>query len=263
MRSGRGEADLFLAIDCGNTTTHFGVCSRDRILADFRIPSDERALLREAPGAIAARIRGEGAPGGAIISSVVPRLHRALGRLCGRVGARPLWLTHRTPTGIHLLYRRPAEIGADRIANAVAAHARYGGGVIVVDIGTAITFDCISRSGAYLGGVIAPGPAMARGALAAGTGLLPLVGPGMPAGVIGKSTAHAVRAGTVFGTRALIAGIVDGIRREMGGRPKIVFTGGQLVHIVQGWRYPKIVEPLLTLDGLRIIYGRVRPRRAG
>lgn len=243
----------FLIIDAGNTTAHFGVCDRERILAHFRIPSIISRLREEGPTAL----RKIGALDGALISSVVPLLSGTLESLCRGIGLKPIWLSHRTPTGFRLLYAKPSEIGSDRIANVAAARERYRTPAIVVDIGTAVTFDCISKRGDYLGGVIAPGPRLSRAALAERTGLLPFVDIAKPPRVIGKSTVHAIQAGMIFGTRALIAGIVGGLRREMGGRPTVIFTGGQIELIIHGWRYPKIVDPLLTLQGLRIIYNRI------
>ncbi|MCX6356777.1 MAG: type III pantothenate kinase [Candidatus Aureabacteria bacterium] len=255
-----GDTHLrFLVIDAGNTTVHFGICERDSIVDQFRLPSIASILHCEGPKMVR-RASGARPLAGALISSVAPKLDPAIAALCRHAGLTPSWLDHRTPAGIKLLYKKPREIGADRIANSVAAKALYGAPAIVVDIGTAITFDCISKGGAYLGGVIAPGPRLARAALAERTGLLPFVEIQTPGSVIGKSTAHAIQAGMVFGTRALITGIVRGLVSEMGGRPHIIFTGGQIELIISGWKYPRIVDPLLTLHGLRIIYNRLTGR---
>jgi len=250
------EKRYFLVIDVGNTTVHFGVCNQERILKQFRLPSIASQLCKEAPRALG-RIQECTIPlGGALVSSVVPLLNSSINSLCRRLGIKPTWLSYKTPTGIRLLYRKPREIGSDRIANATAAREIYGVPAIVVDIGTAITFDCISAEGAYLGGVIAPGPMLSRAALAERTGLLPLVDIERPPHIIGKSTVHAIQAGMIFGTRALISGIIRGVQKEIGGRPKVIFTGGQLELIIHGWDYPKLVDPLLTLQGLRIIYNK-------
>jgi len=246
----------FLVIDVGNTTVHFGVCNREKILKQFRIPSIASRLCKEAPRVLR-KIGAEHIPiEGVLVSSVVPLLNNSVNSLCRRMRIRPIWLNHKTPTGIRLLYKKPQEIGPDRIANVAASRDLYGVPAIVVDIGTAITFDCISAKGAYLGGVIAPGPMLSRAALAERTGLLPFVDIETPPQLVGKSTVHAIQAGMIFGTRALISGVISGLKKEMRGRPKIIFTGGQLELIVQGWDYPKLVDPLLTLQGLRIIYNR-------
>lgn len=242
-------------IDSGNTTTHFGICDRNRILYQFRVPSVAQMLLRDACSVLKRRA-ADRSFSGVLIGSVVPRLNPSLELLCTRVGLAPVWLNHRTATGIRLLYKKPSEIGADRIANSVAAKELYGVPAIVVDIGTAITFDCISGAGSYLGGVIAPGPVLSRTSLAERTGLLPFVDIKIPPRIIGTSTARAIRAGVVYGTRSLIVGVVGALRSEMKGTPRVIFTGGQLALIVRGWNYPKTVDPFLTLQGLRIIYNR-------
>lgn len=256
-------ARRFLVIDAGNTTVHFGICTRERIVDEFRVPSGATRFLAESVREIRRRIPEKGGLEGALVSSVVPRLKRAITGVCWRVGIVPAFLTHRTPTGIALRYKKPREIGADRIANAAAARERHGLPAIVVDIGTAITFDCISGDGAYLGGIITPGPHLARSALAERTGLLPLVDVQEPPHVIGRSTVHAIQAGIVHGTRALVRGLVGELRRAMGGRPKVIFTGGQLESIVRGWDYPRRIDPFLTLHGLRIIYNRIASFTSG
>ena len=247
----------FLVIDAGNTTVHFGICTRERIVDEFRVPSGAPRFLAEGVRELMKRVPGRGALDGALVSSVVPRLNRALAGICWRIGIVPAFLNHKTPAGIRLHYKKPYEIGPDRIANAVAARELYGVPAIVVDIGTAITFDCISRGGSYLGGIIAPGPHLSRAALAERTGLLPLVNVKKPPHVIGKSTVHAIQSGMIHGSRALICGLVAELRRAMGGRPKIAFTCGQLELIIRGWDYPRLINPLLTLHGLRIIYNRL------
>ena len=257
MRAHRTSPRRFLVVDAGNTTVHFGLSTRERILGEFRLPTHTPRFIAAAVREIRRRVPARRGFGGALVSSVVPRMDRTLARVCWRLGTIPAFLTHETPTGIRLRYRKPQEIGADRIANAAAARERHGLPAIVVDIGTAITFDCISRNGAYLGGIITPGPHLARSALAERTGLLPLVDVQKPPHVIGKSTVHAIQSGMVYGTRALIKGLVDELRRAMGGRPKVIFTGGQLESIVAGWSYPRRIDPLLTLHGLRIIYNRL------
>ncbi len=250
-------AKQFLVIDAGNTTTHFGVCNETRILKHFRLPSIASTLVREAPRALKTGRLGSVPLSGALVASVVPKLNSPLRKICLQLRVEADWLSHKTPIDLRLLYRKPKEIGADRIANIIAARENYGCPSIVVDVGTAITFDCISKGGAYLGGIIAPGPKLSRAALAIRTGLLPFVDIKTPRQLIGKSTAHAIQAGMIFGARELIKGIVQQLRVEMGGRPKVIFTGGQLELIVRGWRYPKLLDALLTLNGLRIIYNKV------
>ncbi len=249
--------ERFLIADAGNTTVHFGICTADRLLRRFRVPSRPARGLADARRELAAGIAAHGPLDGALVSSVVPRLNGTLARICRDAGVEAVFLTHETPAGIRLAYPRPWEIGADRIANAVAARELHGAPAIVVDVGTAITFDCISPRGEYLGGIIAPGPRLACAALAGHTGLLPLVEPAAPPGVIGRSTVQAIRSGVVLGTRVLILGLTRELRRAMGGRPALIFTGGQFGLVARGWTHHGLVDPLLTLHGLRIIRARL------
>jgi type III pantothenate kinase len=259
MRTNRSAGGgRFLVVDLGNTTAHFGICDSHGVRRRFRVASDERRLLRDVPRLLAGASRPP--LSGALISSVVPRLNPAMRKLCRDAGIRARWLDHRTAEGVPLRYPRPEEVGADRIANAAAAHELYGGPAIVVDMGTALTFDCVSRDGAYLGGVIAPGPVLMCAALAERTGLLPQVRLSIPSRALGRTTVHAIRSGAVFGARAIVEGIVAALGKDMRCTPKIIFTGGQFPLIARGWKYPRIVNPLLTLEGLRIIYCRLRVR---
>jgi len=256
------RSERFLIADSGHTTVHFGICTATRLLCRFRVPSRPTGALAAAKGELAAGIAAHGPLAGALVSSVVPRLNGTLARICRDAGVAAVFLTHETPSGIRLAYPRPWEIGADRIANAVAARELHGAPAIVVDVGTALTFDCISARGEYLGGIIAPGPRLSCAALAGHTGLLPLVEPAAPPGVIGRSTVQAIRSGVVLGTRLLIRGLVKELRRPLGGRPALIFTGGQFGLVARGWAHHGLVEPFLTLHGLRIIRARL-PRGDG
>jgi len=251
----------FLVVDVGNTTIHVGVCEREALMIDFRLPSAASVLRRKGRRTFRRYSASYMPLSGAMVSSVVPLLNPVIHSLLRGICPRVEWLSHRTPTGIKLRYKRPREIGSDRIANVAAARELYGTPAIVVDIGTAITFDCISTDGAYLGGIIAPGPRLSRAALAEHTGLLPFVEIDAPPGIIGKSTVHAIQAGMILGTRALISGLLRELRKKMGGRPRVIFTGGQTELIIKGWNYPKIIDPRLTLQGLRIIYNKLVNRR--
>lgn len=154
-------------------------------------------------------------------------------------------------------YPLPAQIGADRLANAVGVLNRHGAPAIVIDFGTAVTFDVISGEPAYCGGVIAPGLGAMSGYLTRRTALLPEIELIEPATAVGKSTAHAMQAGAVFGYRGLVRGIVQRLREEMGGDPRIIATGGDAAVISRGLPEIDAVDPDLTLDGLRIIAARV------
>lgn len=193
-----------------------------------------------------------------VVSSVVPPLDSTLRDAVERYfQTKALFVEPGVKTGMPVLVDNPAEVGADRIVNGVAAFERYGGPCIVVDIGTAITFDVISVRGEYLGGVIAPGVGISAEALFQRTARLPKVDIRRPAMVIGTNTVTHIQSGLFYGFIGLVDGIVERIIEEMGGtKPKIVSTGGLATMIASGSRYIGIVDELLTLDGMRIIYER-------
>jgi type III pantothenate kinase len=155
-----------------------------------------------------------------------------------------------------ILYDNPREVGADRIVNSVAAYERYHNACIVVDFGTATTFDCVSGRGEYLGGVITPGIGISLDALCAKTAKLPKVELVKPARVIGKTTVHAIQAGSIYGYVALVDGLVDRIRGELGAGARVIATGGFATLLAPESRTIETVDEFLTLDGLQLIYRR-------
>lgn len=167
------------------------------------------------------------------------------------------FLDHASPLGLAVDYPLPAQIGADRLANAAGVVARHGAPAIVIDFGTAVTFDVISAQPAYCGGVIAPGLGAMSGYLPQKTALLPNIELEEPASAIGKSTVHAMQAGAVFGYRGLVKEIIGRIRGELAGQPKVIATGGDAVLIARGVPEIDVVDPDLTLDGLRQVAARV------
>lgn len=167
------------------------------------------------------------------------------------------FLDHASPLGMAIDYPLPAQIGADRLANAAGVLTRHGAPAIVIDFGTAVTFDVISAQPAYCGGVIAPGLGAMSGYLPQKTALLPAIELVEPATAIGKSTEHAMQAGAVFGYRGLIKEIIARIRSELSGRPKIIATGGDAALIAQSVPEIDTVDPDITLDGLRQVAARV------
>ena len=193
-----------------------------------------------------------------VVSSVVPPLDSTLRDAIERYfQTRPVFVEPGVKTGMPVLVDNPAEVGADRIVNGVAAFERYGGPCIVVDIGTAITFDVISERGEYLGGAIAPGVGISAEALYQRTARLPKVDLRRPARVIGTNTVTHIQSGLFYGFIGLVDGLLERIIEEMGGsKPKIISTGGLATMIASGSRYVGIVDELLTLDGMRIIYER-------
>ena len=194
---------------------------------------------------------------GTVISSVVPPLDSTLREVCERYfHSRPLFIEPGVKTGMPVHYDNPAEVGADRIVNSVAAFEKYGGPCIVVDFGTATTFDVVSGKGEYLGGVITPGIGISADALFARTARLPRVDVRKPPRVLATNTVNSVQAGLYYGYLGLIDGILERLIAELGESVTVVATGGLATLMGSGSKYIREVDDLLTLDGLRIIYER-------
>ena len=199
---------------------------------------------------------------GAIMSSVVPPLTSVFQALAERyLGQRALVVGPGVETGVEIRIDNPAEAGGDRVANTAAVQKLYGGPAIVLDIGTATTFDVVSDKGEYLGGAIAPGLGISADALVRRTAKLPKVELVPPGSVIGSNTVAAMQSGLVFGYVGLIRELVNRLKEELGGKPKVIATGG-MAEVVSEWvKEIDIVNPRLTLEGLRIIYQLNRPTR--
>lgn len=192
----------------------------------------------------------------AILASVVPQKTEWVLSLCRSVlNVEAYILTANTPTGLKITYHHPEKVGADRIANAVGAYRLYGGPVIVVDFGTAITFDVISKKFEYLGGVIAPGLEISTQALFKKAALLPRIKISVPEKILGQDTASAIRSGVFYGTLGLVERIIKELKNELGwGKEvRLVATGGQAKLILSGSRIIKAIDPFLTLKGLYLI----------
>jgi type III pantothenate kinase len=236
-----------LVIDISNSFTKFAVARNGRLGRLHRLPTRELTALRFAEAIRSLQFDA------VVLGSVVPRRSAAI-----RSAVKTPFheLSHRSPLGIGIDYPRPESIGADRIANAVACAALHGSPAIVVDFGTAVTFDVISKNGDYIGGVIAPGLSAMTEYLHTRTALLPRIeNLSEPRRAVGKSTREAMLSGAVFGYRGLIAGIVRQVTHEAFGRtkPRIVATGGDAVVIARNTTLFTAVDPLLTLHGLRIV----------
>ena len=194
---------------------------------------------------------------GIIISSVVPPVDSTLRQVCEHYfNTRPLFIEPGIKTGMPVLYDNPAEVGADRIVNSVAAFEKFGGPCVVVDFGTATTFDCVSVKGEYQGGVICPGIGISADALFEKTARLPRVDIRKPARVIGSTTVGSLQSGLYYGYLGLVDGILERLLEEMGKESTVVATGGLAALIGTGSKYIKHVDDLLTLDGLRLIWER-------
>ncbi len=252
---------MLLAIDVGNTNIVYGVFDGQKLVQQFRVESsrnrtaDEYAVqlrqLLAMRGVEASQITAS------IVASVVPSLTDPMLDLVRRgFGKEPLVVGPGIRTGMAILYENPREVGADRIVNAVAAFERYKGGVVVVDFGTATTFDCVSPKGEYLGGVICPGINISADALFARAAKLPRVEIAKPPRVVGKNTLHSMQSGIVYGYVALVDGLMERIQEELDFPSATCATGGLARVIAPLTKKVKDVDDDLTLVGLRILYER-------
>jgi type III pantothenate kinase len=255
---------MLLVVDVGNTQTHFGVFGDgDGPLTEHWRFATVRESTRDELGAalsnlLALRGLRFGDIGSSIVSSTVPQLSQEWSAMAERyLGQRMLVVGPAIRTGMPIRYDNPHEIGADRLANAVAAYDRVSDSCVVVDFGTAITYDVISAAGEYLGGIIAPGAEISIDALYDRAAKLPKIELAEPRALIGKSTVDAIRSGIVFGFAAQVDGIVRRLRAELGARTTVIATGGLAPVLVPFVRETiDEVDDLLTLIGLRLIWER-------
>jgi len=256
--------DMLFCIDIGNTNIVLGLCDEDRILHHWRIRT-EREITSDELGLLIGNLFHASkvvldVVSDVIISCVVPPLLNTMEEFSRRYfEVKPLVVGSETRTGMPILYENPKEVGADRIVNSVAAYERYRTGLIVVDFGTATTFDCISDDGSYLGGAIAPGALISCEALFQKASKLPRVEIfARPKSVIAKDTISSMNVGIVYGYAGLVDGIVGRIKKEMGRDLKVVATGGLAPLICEVSDSIDHVEEFLTLEGLMIIHKRNR-----
>jgi type III pantothenate kinase len=260
---------MLLTLDVGNTNTVLGLyrLASDELITHWRV-STLRTQTADEYGVLflnlfAMRKVEASEVSAIIISSVVPPLESTLRQVCERYfNLKPMFVEPGIKTGMPILVDNPTEVGADRLVNSVAAFARYGGPCVVVDMGTATTFDVISAKGEYLGGVIAPGLQISAEALFARAARLSRVDIKKPAKVVGTNTVAHIQSGLYYGYIGLVDGILERILNETRGpdspAPKIIATGGLAHLIVDDSRFIQTVDDMLTLDGLRLVYERNR-----
>ena len=252
---------MLLAIDIGNTTVALGVFEGKRLIKDWGIRSVREKTADEYGITLLELLRTSGldpsAIRGTIISSVVPPLTPAFQALSqGLFGVKALVVGPGLRTGMPILYENPGEVGADRVVASVGAFEKYGGPCIIVDFGTATTFDAITAKGEYLGGAIAPGIQISAEALYLRTAKLPRIEVVTPKKTIGKTTVASMQSGIYFGYVGLVNNIVAEISKEIGAEPKIVVTGGFASQLGPEIKAPHHHEPHLVLEGLRILFER-------
>jgi len=250
---------VLLAVDVGNTNVTIALFEGDRLTADWRVTShrertaDEMAVeLRQL---FSLRDLDLNVVSGVVISSVVPNLNQALVEASRRyLKHEPVMVGPGVKTSVRIRAENPKEVGADRIANALAAYTKYGGPVVVIDFGTAVTYDAINADGDYLGGAIAPGVEISLEALVSQTAMLRRVEPVAPDSVIGRNTVTSIQSGLVWGFVAQVEGMVARMISELGGSAHVVATGGQASLVANLTHVIEAIDPLLTLEGLRLIY---------
>lgn len=250
---------MLLVLDVGNTHTVLGVYREENLLGHWRIrsepyrtPDEIGVLLRslfDLAGVRVAEIHG------IAMSSVVPSLTAVFVEMARTYFEQePLVVGPGMRTAIPIHYEDPREVGADRIVNAVAGYAMYRSSLIIVDFGTATTFDYVNPDGAYMGGMIAPGLTISMEALFARASKLPKVALNRPPRVLGRNTVQAMQSGILFGYASLVDGLIERLTEEVGGNPTVVATGGLAPLVAEQTRHIQHVEELLTLHGLRILY---------
>ena len=252
---------MLLVIDAGNTNTSLGVFAGRELIAHWRLTTARSRTVDEygvhARNLFQLAELDFEAIDAIAIASVVPPLNYTLKTMAETYfHLTPMFVDHSTDTGLEILYEPASDVGADRIVDAVAAIEKYGTPCIVVDFGTATTFNAIDKEGRYVGGAITPGIMISSDALFERTAKLPRVDIRRPQKVIGTSTVAAMQSGLYHGFVGLVDGVLRTMRQELGGSPRVIATGGLASLIATGSEFIELVDETLTLEGLRLVYER-------
>lgn len=256
---------MLLGIDVGNTHTVIGIFDGDKLLDHWRISTSRKSTADEFALILSGFFRldnyGLADIDGVIVSSVVPEMSSALECMSEKIlKVDPVIVSNVTDTGVPLHYSHPKQMGADRLVNAAAGIKKYGVPCILIDFGTATTFDAINKHGEYTGGAIAPGVEISANALFQYAARLTRVELSAPVSAIGSNTMESIQAGIIFGTAGQVDRLVEMIKEEIGAEAKVIATGGLAEVIVGSCKTVDVHDPLLTLDGLKIIYDRNQGR---
>lgn len=250
---------MFIAIDIGNTNLVVGIFSDGKLIKKWRLATRRDTTRDEYSILLRSMLKDEGIEPDTIktgaVCSVVPILTPKIDSILqSRFGFEPLIVKPGIKTGLVILYEPPQDVGADRIVNSVAGYKLHGGPLIIVDFGTATTFDVVSAKGEYIGGVITPGPAVSAEALSLRTAKLPRIDLEKPRTVIGRNTIDAMRAGLYYGHPGSCDRIIEKIFAELGEKPTVIATGGLADSVASESEYISKILPDLTLEGLHIIF---------
>lgn len=250
---------MLLTIDVGNTNLTLGLYERDKLGAHWRLATDHARMPDEYGLQLLGLLEHAACPAdsltGICLASVVPQLTGRLAQACREyLHQEPLIVDAGVKTGIRIRYEDPKAVGADRVADAVAALRLYGGPACIIDFGTATTFNAVTKDGEYLGGAITAGINLAADALFTHTAKLQRIDLQRPPSVIGRNTVHAMQSGLLFGYVSMAEGMVKRFRDELGNDMKVIATGGQAELVAHETRVIDVLAPWLTLDGLRMIW---------
>ena len=255
---------MLLAVDCGNTQVVLGVFEKDKLLASWRISTNASRTADEYMVFLKDFLSSKNISfadiDGMIVGSVVPGVNDALYKLAENYlqCPPPIFVDYQTPTGIKLMVDNPAEVGADRIIDALAAHKKYGGPLIIVDFGTATTLDCVSATGEYLGGAICPGVEISRDALFSHAAKLSSIALTRPPKVIATNSADYLRSGILWGYGGQVDSLVRRMSAEWGEAPQVIATGGLAPLIADYSDAIDAVDIYLTLEGLMMIWHKLQ-----